>query len=103
MTVRFPAYNRRRRYLLLTSWNLTAALSPPDLTFARTHWLSILSSLLSELSSAREMFFDMDFGGAMAGDAENVAPIEQAVDEARRMISVLGRELRRRGSEVEFW
>lgn len=49
------------------------------------------------------MSLDMDFGGAMAGDAENVAPIEQAVDEAQRMVSVLGRELRRRGSEVEFW
>lgn len=49
------------------------------------------------------MSFDMDFGSGMAGDAENVAPIEQAVDEARRMVSVLGRELRRRGSEVAFW
>lgn len=49
------------------------------------------------------MSLDMDFGGAMAGDAENVAPIEQAVDEAQRMVSVWGRELRRRGSEVEFW
>ncbi|OWZ42872.1 hypothetical protein J007_03453 [Cryptococcus neoformans] len=78
-------------------------LSPPDLTLAYTQWLSILSSRLSELSSAREMSFDMDFGGGMAGDAENVAPIEQAVDEARRMVSVLGRELRRRGSEVAFW
>ncbi|KIR58945.1 hypothetical protein I314_05359 [Cryptococcus bacillisporus CA1873] len=77
-------------------------LSPPDLTFAHTQWLSILSSRLSELSSAREMSFNMDFGGAMAGDAENVAPIEQAMDESRRMVSVLGRELRRRGSEVEF-
>lgn len=48
------------------------------------------------------MSFNMDFGGAMAGDAENVAPIEQAMDESRRMVSVLGRELRRRGSEVEF-
>lgn len=45
----------------------------------------------------------MDFGGGMAGDAENVAPIEQAVDDARRMVSVLGRELRRGGSEVAFW
>lgn len=44
----------------------------------------------------------MDFGSAMAGDAENVAPIEQAMDEARRMVSVLERELRKRGSEVEF-
>lgn len=47
------------------------------------------------------MSFNMDFGGAMVGDAENVAPIEQAMDEARRMVSVLGQELRRRGSEVE--
>lgn len=48
------------------------------------------------------MSFNMDFGGAMVSDAENVAPIEQAMDEARRMVSVLGQELRRRGSEVEF-
>nr|ODO02247.1 hypothetical protein L204_00976 [Cryptococcus depauperatus CBS 7855] len=46
------------------------------LTSAHTEWLTILASRLSELSSAREVAMDLNFGGGMAADAENVAPLE---------------------------
>ena len=46
---------------------------------------------------------ELEYGGA-AALSHNVNPLEEAVDEARRMVCVLGREMRRRSEgELPQW
>ncbi|WVQ82310.1 hypothetical protein IAT38_004438 [Cryptococcus sp. DSM 104549] len=79
-----------------------APYSPPDLALAHSQWLTELGVRVSQLNAARDLSLAFDYGG-MAGDAEDVAPLEISVEEARRMVSVLGGELRRREGSVPIW
>ncbi|KAK8854774.1 hypothetical protein IAR55_003513 [Kwoniella newhampshirensis] len=72
-----------------------APFSPPDLSLAHTQWLLELSSRLDRLTHARAHSVDLDYSGTSI-DADIVAPLEEAVDEARRMVCSLGGEMRRR-------
>ena len=46
---------------------------------------------------------ELEYGGA-AALSHNVNPLEEAVDEARRMVCALGREMRRRSEgELQKW
>ncbi|WWD19080.1 hypothetical protein CI109_103538 [Kwoniella shandongensis] len=69
--------------------------SPPDLSLAHGQWLLELSTRLDHLAHARAHSFDLDYSGTSI-DADIVAPLEEAVDEARRMVCSLGGEMRRR-------
>ncbi|WVQ68044.1 uncharacterized protein L199_006250 [Kwoniella botswanensis] len=72
-----------------------APFSPPDLSLAHTQWLLVLQSRMDALNSARDHSLDFDLGGTSV-DSDLVAPLEEAVDEARRMVCALGGEMRRR-------
>ncbi|WVW85599.1 hypothetical protein I302_107637 [Kwoniella bestiolae CBS 10118] len=72
-----------------------APFSPPDLSLAHTQWLLVLSTRMDALQSARALSVDFDIGGTSV-DSDLVAPLEEAVDEARRMVCALGGEMRRR-------
>ncbi|OCF37949.1 hypothetical protein I316_00173 [Kwoniella heveanensis BCC8398] len=72
-----------------------APFSPPDLSLAHTQWLLELSARLDRLNSARDLSVDLDYSGTCM-DSDLVAPLEEAVDEARRMVCALGGEMRRR-------
>ncbi|ODN78072.1 hypothetical protein L198_07991 [Cryptococcus wingfieldii CBS 7118] len=79
------------------------SLSPSQRSTAHSQWLNILSARLSALQSAHNMCMDLDAGGGMASVSEEIAPLEEAVNEARKMVSVLGSQLRRRGSDVDVY
>ncbi|WVF72820.1 hypothetical protein IAT40_007638 [Kwoniella sp. CBS 6097] len=72
-----------------------APFSPPDLSLAHTQWLLELSARLDRLNNARDLSMDLDYSGTCM-DSDLVAPLEEAVDEARRMVCALGGEMRRR-------
>ncbi|WVR00019.1 hypothetical protein IAU59_007161 [Kwoniella sp. CBS 9459] len=72
-----------------------APFSPPDLSLAHTQWLLELSARLDRLNSARDHSLDLDYSGTCM-DSDLVAPLEEAVDEARRIVCALGGEMRRR-------
>ncbi|WVQ74938.1 hypothetical protein IAR50_004546 [Cryptococcus sp. DSM 104548] len=86
--------------VVATSFN---SLSPGQRSNAHSQWLNILSTRLTALQSAQSMCMDLDVGGGMASVSEEIAPLEEAVNEARKMVSVLGSQLRRRGSDVEVY
>ncbi|WRT68418.1 uncharacterized protein IL334_005394 [Kwoniella shivajii] len=69
--------------------------SSPDLSLAHTQWLLVLTARMDQLHSARDHSLDFDLGGTSV-DSDLVAPLEEAVDEARRMVCALGGEMRRR-------
>lgn len=75
-----------------------------DLSLAHTQWLSLLNSRMAELAAA-ELYAlnDMEYGGA-ATSARDLAPLEEKVDEARRMVCVLGGEVTRRSEgDLAVW
>ncbi|WVR07499.1 hypothetical protein IAU60_004541 [Kwoniella sp. DSM 27419] len=72
-----------------------APFSPPDLSLAHAQWLLELSARIDRLNLARDHSIDLDYGGTCL-DSDLVAPLEEAVDEARRMVCALGGEMRRR-------
>jgi hypothetical protein len=66
------------------------------LNAARTEWLHELTLRLDALDAARDLTIDeLEYGGAGAHSLD-VGPLEEAVDEARRMVCALGGEIRRR-------
>jgi hypothetical protein len=67
-------------------------------------WIYTLNHRLGCLDSARgDTTSDLEYGGA-AAVAENFAPLEAAVEEARRMVYVLSTEMRRRSEgEIPVW
>ena len=79
-------------------------LQPADLNDARAQWVAELHSRMQILEHARtDTRNDFDYGGAAAVcDLNN--ELEDAVDEARRMVCALGAEARRRSEgELPVW
>jgi len=75
---------------------IALAFPTPDLELARTQWLVELDNRLSLLNSMIDATAgDLEYGGA-ASQSHDLAPLEGAVDEARRMVYSLGGEMRRR-------
>ncbi|WWC63317.1 uncharacterized protein I303_105917 [Kwoniella dejecticola CBS 10117] len=67
----------------------------PDLSLAHVQWLHLLRARMDQLESARSHSVDFDLGGTCV-DSDLVAPLEELVDEARRMVCALSGEMRRR-------
>lgn len=86
---------------LLTS---SLAFSEPHLELARSQWVLVLHDRLTMLNeSLQHTTDDMEYGGAGA-QALDLGPLEEAVDEARRMVCALGGEMRRRSEgELPVW
>ncbi|WWC71547.1 uncharacterized protein I206_105505 [Kwoniella pini CBS 10737] len=72
-----------------------APFTQPDLSIAHVQWLQVLKSRMDQLENARELSLNFDLGGTFI-DSDLVAPLEELVDEARRMVYSLNGEMRRR-------
>ncbi|WWC90689.1 uncharacterized protein L201_005626 [Kwoniella dendrophila CBS 6074] len=72
-----------------------APFSQPDISTAHTQWLLLLNERMNNLDNARIQSEDFDLGGTCIS-TDLVQPLEELVDEARRMVCILGGELRRR-------
>lgn len=88
----------------MTSADPLPAFRAPDLEQARVQWLHELSRRMALLQSARCHSPDeLEYGGA-AALSHNVNPLEEGVDEARRMVCALSGEMRRRSDgELPKW
>ncbi|ORX38530.1 hypothetical protein BD324DRAFT_364388 [Kockovaella imperatae] len=75
-----------------------------QLETARTQWIHELTLRMDFLNDAlANTACDMDYGGPI-NSAKDIEPLEEAVDEARRMVCALGGEMRRRSEgELLVW
>ncbi|ORY35595.1 hypothetical protein BCR39DRAFT_555736 [Naematelia encephala] len=68
----------------------------PQIELARSQWLYELSRRMEALEAAHmHSAEEFEYGGP-AAHALDTAPLDDAIDEARRMVCVLGGEMRRR-------